>query len=263
MAWLELILLGALQGATEFLPVSSSGHLVIAAKLFAQSSRETPFLVVMLHAATLLSILVFFRRRIALLLTRDWQLWIPLAIGTIPAAVVGFIIKTRFPHFLESPVQAGVMLLVTAVMLAFSKRIKPGETDCEHVSWRQALLIGCAQAAAIAPGISRSGATIVAGMAVGLKRMAAAEFSFLLAIPVIGGAAILEIASAIKDSSWTAGSDGWGPLIAAMLAAFLVGLASLAWLVRWLRDFRLHHFAWWCAALGLFAVVYFGIFAAS
>ncbi|MDA7979955.1 MAG: undecaprenyl-diphosphate phosphatase [Pirellulales bacterium] len=258
MAWLELILLGVVQGATEFLPVSSSGHLVIVAKLFAARPTETPFVVVLLHAATLGSILVFFHRRIMLLLTRDWRLLGPLAVGTIPAGVIGYVIKSQFTGILESPVQAGVMLLVTAFLLLSSKWIKPGETACENVNYRQAFLIGLMQAAAIAPGISRSGSTIAVGIAVGLKRVAAAEFSFLLAIPVIGGAATWEVWNIITQGELMAG-EGWGPMLAAMLAAFLVGLLSLKWLVHWLRDFRLHYFALWCGAVGLFAIVYFGL----
>lgn len=255
MEWLTLIVLGAVQGATEFLPVSSSGHLVIGQELFGLPSNDT--LVILLHAATLGSILVFFRRRIALLLLRDKRLLGPLAVGTIPAAIVGLVVKLKFPNFLEDPLQAGICLLATAAMLAASKRIAPGETECEQVSYRQAFLIGLAQAAAIAPGISRSGSTIVVGMAVGLRRVAAAEFSFLLAIPVIGGAALLEIISILRNGLTNA-DPGWAMLTAAMLTAFLVGLASLQWLVRWLQTFRLHYFAWWCAAAGIFAIVYFG-----
>ncbi len=263
MTWLQLILLGAVQGATEFLPVSSSGHLVIAAALFKLEPTDTPLVVILLHAATLLSIVFYFHKRIILLFTRDRKLLGPLFVWTLPAAVVGITIQKVFPNVLERPLQAGAMLLVTAAMLAVSKRIVPGETNCEDVSYRQAFLIGLAQAAAIAPGISRSGSTIVTGLWVGLRRVAAAEFSFLLALPVIGGAAFLELWDIVSEGGFATDADRWGPLLAAMASAFLVGLASLAWLVRWLQTFRLHYFAWWCGAVGIATIIFFGFVASS
>ena len=205
-----------MQGLTEFLPVSSSGHLVVAnAVLQGMGHAKTPDVLevnVALHLGTLLSVLVYYARDIAKLFTTNRHLIALLVLGTVPAAIVGVSLKKLVPEstadaILENPLVAGAMFPVTAAILwAASRWCSRGERDYRSITPRDALLIGLAQAAAILPGISRSGSTIAAGQATGLRRDAAATFAFLLAIPAIAGAGVLE-ALDIVDSGGT--STAW------------------------------------------------------
>lgn len=250
-SWTITILLGAIQGLTEFLPVSSSGHLVIFEYLLNRYSSvpvDEPVRVnIVLHAGTLGSVVVIYFRQILRLLGDDRRVLGLLLVATIPAVVVGLPIRMFAKHWLESAGLTGAMLLVTAAVLFSVTRRGDGQTNYVEMTWWQALLIGLAQAVAVLPGLSRSGATIAAGLLVGLKREQAATFAFLMAIPVIAGACVLELKEALTTSS----TVPWGPLTAGFVVAFVVGLAALAWVIHWLRRGWLHWFAWWCLALGL------------
>ena len=246
MTPIEVTLLAVVQGLTEFLPVSSSGHLVIIEEwLKLPGSRLT--LNVALHFGTLLAVLVVYHRRIAGLLSEHRRLVGPLIVGTLPAAIVGLGVKRYAPAALDHALLAGAMLIATGALLLWSSRRSPGKLDYPDITYRQALLIGLFQALAILPGLSRSGSTIVAGMAVGLRRDAAATFSFLLAIPVISGACVLEF-----FQPRTSADDFPPPIMLGLgvAVAFVVGLASLWWLLAWLGRGKLHYFAWWCIPLG-------------
>lgn len=253
---LQVIVLAIVQGIAEFLPISSSGHLVALSALFGnqESSLE---LNVMLHFGTLLSILVFYRRTIFRLLAEDRRV-IPLLIaGTIPAGVIGIYVKKNFAHVIENPLLAGFMLIVTAFLLMSLPKISPKEKEDQKKNYTelnlgQAFLIGIMQAIAILPGLSRSGSTIVAGCLVGLKRQAAATFSFLLAIPVIGGAALLEMRDIFERGSSTPA----GLLIVGMLISFAVGLVALNLLVRWVESGKLHYFVFWLLPVGFLVIIW-------
>ncbi len=160
--WLTVPMLAIVQGIAEFLPISSSGHLVALNALFGtvQGSIEIN---IILHLGTLLAILVFYRRRILDLLSSDRRVIPLLIIGTIPAAVIGIILKKNYQWLLEDPLLAGFMLPVTGFILMLLPKLKKGEAEYQALNWQTALLIGFAQAVAILPGISRSGSTIVAG----------------------------------------------------------------------------------------------------
>jgi undecaprenyl-diphosphatase len=197
---IQILILAAVQGVTEFLPVSSSGHLVIVESLMNTNVNITD-VNIFLHAGTLLSILVFYWHRIWKLVAEDSRVIGLLVVGTIPAVIAGLVIKKSFEHVLESPMMAGLMLPITGLMLLWIASREVGKEAYEGLTYKSALLIGLFQAIAILPGISRSGSTIVAGLIVGLRREAAATFSFLLAIPVIAGATVLELKELLGSHS--------------------------------------------------------------
>ena len=251
MIFLEVILLAIAQGITEFLPVSSSGHLVVLAALFERFGVEMDEKLtvnIVLHLGTLLAILVFYRRRIYNLVSEDRRVIGLLAVGTIPAVIVGLTLQKYAKDLLVNPLLAGPMFLVTAAMLIWTRNHQGGEMQCRELSYWRAVVIGIFQAFAILPGVSRSGSTIVAGLVCGLKREEAATFSFLLAIPVIGGAGLLDLKDLLADSPKSVSL--WLLALGAAVS-FVVGLAALAWLVDWIRHGRLHWFAWWLIPLGL------------
>jgi undecaprenyl-diphosphatase len=215
---------------------------------------------IILHAGTLGSILVVFWRRILRLLGSDKRVIPLLVVGTIPAGLVGVAIKLAFPHLLRSPLLAATMLLVTGAMLIVLGRLQPREGQYQSLSWLGALLIGCFQAFAILPGVSRSGSTILGGRLMGLKSDDSVTFSFLLAIPAILGATVLTLRDLLKDQQ--AGLPmAHSPMELAIGAviAFAVGIVSLLWLIGWSRQDRLHWFAWWCIPAGLLAIAHFGM----
>lgn len=249
--WLEMLILSIVQGIAEFLPISSSGHLVLLQTAF-RKMEETILINVVLHAGTLLSILCIYHQQIIDILTKHRRLIGMLIIGTLPAATVGLTIKTLFPNVLESPWISASMLIVTGIGLLWIRKQPEGPTDYAHITWKQAFAIGCFQAVGILPGISRSGSTIFAGLLVGLNRNSAATFSFLLAIPAILGATVLEL----KDLG-EAPPDGMPRLylLAGAGVSFFVGLFALVWLKRWLNQGKLHYFAFWCIPFGLISLV--------
>lgn len=254
--FLEVIILAVVQGITEFLPVSSSGHLVVLSAIFDRCGVEMDEKLtvnIVLHLGTLLAILIFYRRRIFDLLNKDKRVIGLLAVGTVPAVAVGLPLKLFCEELLVNPMLAGPLFIVTAGMLIWTTRHPGGETECRDLSHSRAFIVGLFQAFAILPGVSRSGSTIVAGMGCGLRREEAATFSFLLAIPVIGGAGILDLKDLIADG---AGSVPIAALIVGAAVSFAVGLAALGWLVDWVRHGRLHWFAWWLVPLGIIVTLW-------
>ncbi len=255
----QIIILAVVQGIAEFLPISSSGHLVILGALMGELS-ESPTLEIILHAGTLGSILVVFWRRILSLLSSDRRVIPLLIVGTIPAALIGVTIKIAFPHLLRSPLLAAVMLLVTGTMLILLGRLRPRDGEYQSLSWLGAFLVGCFQAVAILPGISRSGSTILGGRLMGLKNEDSVTFSFLLAIPAILGATVLTLRDLWENHQ--AGLPVAHSPIELLIGAaisFVVGIVSLLWLIGWSRQDRLHWFAWWCIPVGMLAIAHFGM----
>ncbi|MCH1441408.1 MAG: undecaprenyl-diphosphate phosphatase [Rubripirellula sp.] len=260
----KILILAVVQGIAEFLPISSSGHLIILGALLEELSSsvselsESPTLEIILHAGTLGSILVVFWKRILNLLTSDRRVLPLLVVGTVPAAIVGLTIKSQFSTLLMNPTLAAAMLLVTGCMLVFLGRLSQRNGCYTELNWRAAVLIGCFQAFAILPGVSRSGSTILGGRLLGLKNEDSVTFSFLLAIPAILGASLL----AVKDI-WQQLSAGKTlefsipELALGASISFLVGLVALTWLIGWSRKDRLHWFAWWCFPAGGWALFHF------
>lgn len=249
--FLQVIILAVVQGIAEFLPISSSGHLVAVEALLGKHTESTE-LSVMLHFGTLLAILVFYRSRIISLLNEDRRVIPLLILGTIPAAVIGLYLKKYHEGLLKDPLLTGFMLVITGYILMALPKIKPGKKEYTQLAILPVMLIGIAQAFALLPGISRSGTTIVMGSLMGLKRQSAATFSFLLAIPAIGGASVLEA----KDIMENGASTPIGLLAIGALVAFVVGLAALSWLVKWIEQGKLHWFAYWLLPFGFFVIVW-------
>ena len=242
--WAQVIVLAMIQGVAEFLPISSSGHVVVVSSLFGVA--ESAELNIVLHLGTLFSILLFYRKRIIDLLSVDTRVIKWLVIGTVPAAIIGIVIKTQFENVLESPLLAGFMLPITGGFLLLLRFLPPGKNQYQEISLRDVLVIGTFQAFALLPGISRSGSTILAGVLMGQNRQSATTFSFLLAIPAILGASTVEAIKIIKDGS----STPFGLLLVGMLVAFVVGLVALSWLVKWVETGKLHWFAFYLIPAG-------------
>ena len=248
MGFLPILILAIVQGLTEFLPVSSSGHLIVVNALLPEKLPNIVGVEIALHLGTPGSIVVYYWRR-------NWRLWFGdrrvvwlMLIGTLPAVVVGLALRKYGEHLLQSPLLAGLMFPVTAAMLWWSSRRAPGETTYAELTWRRALVIGVFQAFAILPGVSRSGSTIAAGLLVGMRRESAAVFAFLLAIPVILGAGVLESRHLLDDDPTA--TPLW-MMAAGAVVACLVGLAALALLNRIVQHGRLQYFGYWLVPLGL------------
>ena len=248
----QIIILAVIQGIAEFLPISSDGHL-ISAESFMGGIKDKTEINLVLHFGTLLSIVVFYWRRLWQLLSEDRRVIPLLIVGTIPAAVVGLTIKKMFPLFIEDPLLNGFMLPITGFLLLMLPKMKPGEMEYRDITMKTAFLIGIAQSLALLPGISRSGTTIVAGCFLGLRRQSAATFSFLLAVPAISGACVLE-AKDIYDQGGLQCSMQWATIGA--IISFSVGLLALSLLVKMLNRGSLHWFAYWVIPFGLANVVW-------
>ena len=252
----QILILAVVQGVTEFLPISSSGHLVIVAQLMnAESVQDLDVsdVNIVLHVGTLLSILVFYQQRLLRLLTDDRRTILLIILGTIPAVLVGLPIELKFEYLLESPLLSGVMLCVTGAALFSASFLERGTKHYEGMGYGKAILIGLSQAAAILPGLSRSGSTIITGLWLGLDPRAAAGFSFLLAIPAIAGGGVLE---AYSLATGPPSSTPLSYLVIGAVVSFAVGLISLAWLVRWLERGRLQLFALWCLPVGVAVIAW-------
>ena len=256
---LEIVVLAVIQGIAEFLPISSSGHLVILGALMGQLS-DSPTLEVILHAGTLGSIVVVFWRRIFRLLTSDQRVVPLLIVGTIPAVLVGLTIRANFESILRNPALSGAMLLVTAAMLMVLGRIPEKEGAYRSMNLLAALMVGCFQAFAILPGVSRSGSTILGGRLMGLSNEDSVTFSFLLAIPAILGATLLTLKDLwAQHAAGTSIDFSINQLLLGAGISFVFGIIALRWLIGWSRQDRLHWFAWWCIPVGILAIAHFGL----
>lgn len=260
----QAVLLGIIQGLTEFLPVSSSGHLALA-EAYLRIPGGGIGVAVLLHAGTLLAILLVFpdgwkrlvRGAFALLRSpfhparwsQDARLAALVGCATIPGAVVGLTLEHRIETAFGDPRVVGGLLLVTAAILFATRRTGDG---IGAVGFRVAWMVGLVQACAILPGISRSGSTIAVALLIGVARPAAAEFSFLAAIPLIAGSLVLTLPELGSDLS----GGGAVSLVVGFITSFLVGWAALAWLVSLVRRGQLHWFGLYCAAVGVAVLVW-------
>lgn len=259
MSILEAIVLGLVQGLTEFLPVSSSGHLVIGKELLGIDTSGVAFEVVV-HAATVLSTLVAFRKDILELLSgvlkfkmnRQTIYVFKILVSMVPVFIVGMFLKDHVEAlFGEGTIVVGIALLVTSFLLYLSGVLKPKE---KGITFRNALIIGVAQSVAVIPGLSRSGATISTGLLLGARREDIAKFSFLMVLVPILGEAFLELVS----GGFASESTGIGvlPLAAGFLAAFTSGLFACKAMIALVKKTKLKGFALYCAILGVIAIIY-------
>ena len=260
---LQALILGLIQGLTEYLPVSSSGHLTIGAHLFGLSGAENLTFTVAVHVATVLSTCVILWREIVWLFTDLFKFkWnegtryiVNIIISMIPVAVVGFFFKDYVEQVFGSGLTiVGICLLVTASLLAFAYFAKPRQR--ENISPLHAFIIGIAQAIAVLPGLSRSGSTIATGLLLGNKKEKLAQFSFLMVIPPILGEALLDV----KDMAEMGVSNAMAgipttSLVVGFLAAFISGCLACKWMINIVKKGKLIWFAVYCALVGVLAIV--------
>ncbi len=276
MDWLQALLMGIFQGLTEYLPVSSSGHLMIAGKLLGIQDPDQimPFTVVV-HVATVLSTLTILWKEIVWLfigackrgkdfipsrygfsrLNDEQNYLLNIVISMIPIGIVGLFFKDFVEEQFKSLMVVGVCLLVTAVLLSFSYFAKPREK--EHISALDAFIIGIAQAIAVLPGLSRSGSTIGTGLILGDSKEKLAEFSFLMAIPPILGMALLDGMDIIQNGVETAmASISPLSLVVGFVAAYVVGCIACKWMINLVKRGKMIYFAAYCAVVGIATIIW-------
>ncbi|MDO6812776.1 undecaprenyl-diphosphate phosphatase [Tenacibaculum soleae] len=260
MDLLEAIILGIIQGLTEFLPVSSSGHLELAKAILGDTSipEESLTFTVVLHFATALSTLVVFRKEIAEIFKGLFQFkWnektkfsLKIIISMIPAVIIGLLFEEQLESFFGGKILlVGAMLLITSVLLLLADKAK---NTNKKVSFSSAVIIGISQAIAMLPGISRSGATISTSVLLGIDRSKAARFSFLMVVPLIFG----KIAKDLLSGDINFESSEIAPISAGFIAAFLAGLVACNWMIALVKKSKLSYFSIYCAVVGLIAIAY-------
>jgi len=260
MSYLEAIILGLIQGLTEFLPVSSSGHLEIAKVLFGDNSlpEESLTFTVVLHFATALSTLVVFRKEVSEIFkgifqfkwNEEFQFALKIILSMLPAVIVGLLFEEQLESLFDGNLLlVGFMLLITALLLLLADRAK---NTTKNVSYSNSFLIGISQAIAMLPGISRSGATISTSVLLGIDRTRAARFSFLMVVPLIFG----KVAKDILGGEISFESSQIGVMSIGFIAAFISGLFACNWMIALVKKSKLSYFAIYCAIVGAIAIGY-------
>ena len=263
MDWIQALILGLVQGLTEYLPVSSSGHLTILSNFFGIDGADNLQFTVAVHVATVLSTLVVLWKEI------DWILMglfkfkmndetkyaLNILVSMIPVGIVGVFFKDKVEEaFGAGLLIVGVMLIVTSILLIFSYYAKPRVK--EHISLWDAFVIGVAQACAVLPGLSRSGSTIATGLMLGDKKEKLAQFSFLMVIPPILGEALLDVLKAMKGDEVVNESIGLFPMIIGFVAAFLSGCFACKLMINLVKKGKLVYFGIYCAIIGVTVLTY-------
>ncbi len=259
-------MLGAIQGLTEFLPISSSGHLAITQSWLHLDPDSVQMLLfdVLAHLGTLVAVLIVFRRSARRYLGRlyreTYEPWsgkryalritLLAVVATIPTAWIGLSFQGTFEAAFGSPATIGVCLIVTGVLLAVLGRLPRGHRGWKNIRWPEALLVGLAQTAAILPGISRSGSTICVASYCGWRPRWAAEFSFLIAVPAIAGATLVKVMQALDLPAEELRAVAWGPMMLGGVISLLVGIVALNLLLGAVRRAKLHYFAPYCWLIG-------------
>ena len=258
MSWIEALLLGLVQGLTEYLPVSSSGHLAIGSALFGIAGEDNLTFTIVVHVATVLSTLVILWKEIAWIFRGLFQFqWntetryvLNIIVSMIPVGIIGLFFKDTVEGIFGSGLLVvGCMLLVTASLLAFSYYAKPRQK--ESISLKDAFIIGLAQACAVMPGLSRSGSTIATGLLLGNSKATLAQFSFLMVIPPILGEALLDVLKLMKGESLGGAELPMSALVVGFLAAFVSGCVACKWMINVVKRGKLIYFAIYCAIAGL------------
>ena len=272
MGTIEAILLGIVQGLTEYLPVSSSGHLAIGASLFGADGADNLMFTVAVHVATVLSTIVVLWREIVGLvcgtlrrpertavgfrMNPDQRYALGILISMIPIGIVGVFLKDYVEEIFGSGLLiVGCCLLVTAMLLAFSYYARPRQK--REISLRDAFIIGLAQACAVLPGLSRSGSTIATGLLLGNRKENVAQFSFLMVIPPILGEALLDVIKASREGMSAAFGDlSISALSCGFIAAFLSGVIACKWMLSIVKRGKLIYFAYYCVLVGILVLIF-------
>lgn len=262
MSWFEALILGILQGLTEYLPVSSSGHLAIGSALFGIEGEENLTFTIVVHVATVLSTLVILWKEIDWIFKGlfKWQMndetkyVLNIIVSMIPIGIVGVFLKDTVEEIFGSGLLiVGCMLILTAVLLTFSYYAKPRQK--EKISMRDAFIIGIAQACAVMPGLSRSGSTIATGLLLGNKKESLAQFSFLMVIPPILGEAMLDGMKIMEDASSASAGISTLSLVIGFMAAFISGCIACKWMINIVKKGKLIWFGIYCAIAGIITVI--------
>lgn len=263
MDWIQALILGLVQGLTEYLPVSSSGHLTILSNFFGIDGADNLQFTVAVHVATVLSTLVILWKEIDWILkglfkfkmNDETKYALNILVSMIPVGIVGVFFKDKVEEaFGAGLLIVGVMLIVTSVLLIFSYYAKPRVK--EHISLKDAFVIGLAQACAVLPGLSRSGSTIATGLMLGDKKEKLAQFSFLMVIPPILGEALLDVLKAMKGDEVVSDSIGLFPMIVGFVAAFLSGCFACKLMINLVKKGKLVYFGIYCAIIGVTVLIY-------
>jgi undecaprenyl-diphosphatase len=266
MSWWQVVVLAVVQGVTEFLPVSSSGHLAVVSRIFFAGDAGASFTAVT-QLGTEAAVLVYFARDIVRILkawfsgllaaahrTADYWLGWYVIIGTIPICVLGLFFKDEIRSGARNLWVIATALVVFSAVIALAERIGRQNRDVEQLTWRDAVVVGVAQTLALVPGVSRSGATISAGLFLGLERELAARFGFLLAIPAVFASGLFSLPDAFRPAS--EGMSATGPqLVVAIAIAFAVGLAAVAWFLRFLVRHSMYWFVGYRVAAGVAVLI--------
>lgn len=261
MSWLEALVLGLIQGLTEYLPVSSSGHLAIGAALFGIEGEENLAFTIVVHVATVFSTLVIlwkeiewiFRDLFKFRMNAGTRYAINIVISMIPVGIIGVFFKDTVEDIFGAGLLiVGCMLLLTAALLTFSYYAKPRQKT--SISLKDAFIIGLAQACAVMPGLSRSGTTIATGLLLGNNKAQMAQFSFLMVIPPILGEALLDTIKAVQGEA-IAGDIPMSSLLVGFLAAFLSGCLACKWMINIVKKGKLIYFAIYCALAGAVTII--------
>ncbi len=264
MSWLQALILGIIQGLTEFLPVSSSGHLEIGHVLLGTSGEENLTFAVIVHAATVLSTLVVLWREVAQLFrgtftTLQWNAEkdyvAKILVSMIPVFIVGMFFKDQVESFFGNGLLlVGICLLITAALLALSEWLqKRRQSEGHEVGYKDAIIIGLSQACAVLPGLSRSGTTIATGLLCGVKKESVAQFSFLMVLIPILGEAFLDLLNVLQGE--VVSDLGLVPAIVGFVAAFATGCFACRFMIEIVRRQRLVWFALYCAIVGTVAII--------
>ncbi|MGN0239649.1 MAG: undecaprenyl-diphosphate phosphatase [Paludibacteraceae bacterium] len=272
MTWFEALILGLIQGLTEFLPVSSSGHLEIGHAILGTASEENLIFTVVLHVATVLSTFLVLWNEVAQLIkgtftTMKWNTEkdyvAKILVSCIPVFIVGVFFKDEVEAFFGNGLLlVGICLLITSTLLFLSEYLTKlrmrkqadGEEIGHEVTYKDAFIIGIAQAVAVLPGLSRSGSTISTGLLCGVKKSAMAQFSFLMVLIPVLGEALLDTLDLLKGELVV--ELGWVPMVVGFLAAFVSGAAACKWMIGIVRRQKLTYFAIYCLAAGALAIIW-------
>ena len=278
ITYLQAIIMGLVQGLAEFLPVSSSGHLVLSKFILGAELGTSALFEILLHVGTLAAVFVFYWKDVlnlikeGLFLIKDifllifkrkkFELYVErkmvvfIIVASIPTAILGLLMEAFLEDlFLSSVIAVGFALLVTGTMLMMIRKMPKGQKTLEEMNGRDALTIGLVQGIATIPGISRSGSTVTAGLFCGLDKEFAFRFSFLMSIPAILGAAVLKL----MDVDMADLAANAGPYAVGMIVSAVVGYASIRWLKNLIQKDQFHYFGYYCLAVGLVSIVY-GVF---
>lgn len=279
MNLIQTILMGIVQGLSEFLPISSSAHLVFTSNFYkvfknipiAKQSTEEIFLDIMLHLGTLIAVLIFFRKEIweickALFLAiknKDFSLYkaklgLYIILGTIITIILALPLEKVANHLVFHPAIVGTLLIITGGTLFLSEHLSKKRAKKENVGKTEAILIGLAQGIAVLPGFSRSGWTIATGLFTGLNREKAAEYSFLLSIPIILGASM--VYPLIKIDVAQATTYNWTAIISGTIVSGVVGYLCIKYFMKFISKFSLNIFGWYCIIMGIFTTIFFNIY---